>query len=39
MLALPEYSLSSIDVIHHMDALSLLRGMAAVRSNSATDTG
>lgn len=29
MLALPEYSLSSLDTVHHMDALTLLRGLAA----------
>lgn len=29
MLALPEHSLSTLDVIHHMDALSLLRGLRA----------
>lgn len=27
MLLLPEYSLSTLNVIHHMDALSLLRGL------------
>ncbi len=29
MLLLPEYSLSTLDTIHHMDALSLLRGLAS----------